>query len=190
MKICIKCSEVKNESEFYVSSKSVCKVCKLKYQKKLHEENKEEKSEYNKKYRAKNREHLANERKEWYEQNKEHFHEYHNQYRKERRKKDPLYAVMNDIRSRIRFELRKNKQSESSKKFLGCSIEELKKYLESKFHPGMTWENRGFWGWHIDHIRPIASFDLSKKEERLKCFHYTNLQPLWAIDNFRKNDKY
>jgi hypothetical protein len=74
---------------------------------------------------------------------------------------------------------------------LGCSIHELKIYLESKFLPGMTWENHGYGNdcWHIDHIIPCAGFDLTKESEQHKCFHYSNLQPLWQKDNLSKNDK-
>lgn len=72
--------------------------------------------------------------------------------------------------------------------YLGCSIQTFKTHLENKFLPGMSWENKGLW--HIDHIRPCASFDLSKEDELKKCFHYTNMQPLWAEDNLRKGSKY
>ena len=73
---------------------------------------------------------------------------------------------------------------------MGCSVEELKKYLESKFYPHsetgeiMSWENYG--EWHIDHRKPLKMFNLSKREELLKACHYTNLQPLWAKDNLIK----
>ncbi len=69
-------------------------------------------------------------------------------------------------------------------KLLDCTIPELKKYLEKQFKKGMTWNNYG--KWHVDHIRPCCKFDLSKPEEQLKCFNYTNLQPLWAEENLRK----
>lgn len=79
-------------------------------------------------------------------------------------------------------------------KLVGCSLEQLKKHLQSKFTKGMTWENygtgwhgKGMKEWHIDHIRPCASFDLSKASEQKKCFNYSNLQPLWAKDNLSKN---
>ena len=69
----------------------------------------------------------------------------------------------------------------------GCTIPYLRGYLEGKFKEGMTWENYG--SWHVDHIKPCASFDLTKKEEQEKCFHYTNLQPLWALENIKKGKK-
>ena len=70
----------------------------------------------------------------------------------------------------------------------GCSKEDLIKHLESQFTDGMTWENYG--EWHIDHIRPCCSFNLEDPEEQKTCFHWTNLQPLWAIDNMKKGGSY
>lgn len=71
---------------------------------------------------------------------------------------------------------------------VGCSIPELMTYLETRFAPNMSWDNRG--EWHIDHIRPCHSFDLTKLEEQQICFHYSNLQPLWARDNLSKGKTY
>jgi hypothetical protein len=64
----------------------------------------------------------------------------------------------------------------------------LKGYLAGKFKDGMTWENHG--EWHIDHIKPCASFNLLDEGEQKKCFHYTNLQPLWASENLSKGCKF
>lgn len=90
------------------------------------------------------------------------------------------------LRSRLyAFVKRKNKKS--SFDFIGCSIDELKEHLSSQFTEGMSWENYG--EWHIDHIKPCSSFDLSILEEQQKCFHYSNLQPLWALDNLKKGAK-
>jgi hypothetical protein len=74
---------------------------------------------------------------------------------------------------------------------LGCKISEFVKYIESKFRPGMTWQNRGRKkdNWHIDHIIPLSKFDLVKEEDRKKCFHYTNCQPLWQAENVAKSNK-
>jgi hypothetical protein len=68
-------------------------------------------------------------------------------------------------------------------------MERLKKHLESLFEEGMTWENWNREGWHIDHIKPLSSFDLRKEEEQRKAMHYTNLQPLWAEENIKKGNK-
>lgn len=71
----------------------------------------------------------------------------------------------------------------------GCTNEEFKSHLESKFVGGMSWENYGKYGWHIDHIMACAKFDLTKEKDVKKCFHYSNLQPLWHNDNYRKFNK-
>ena len=84
---------------------------------------------------------------------------------------------------------RKNiRKNNSAIKLVGCSIQFLKQYLENQFKYGMSWKNYG--KWHIDHIRPIITFDLTKKEEQQKAFHYTNLQPLWQSENCSKGGKY
>ena len=72
---------------------------------------------------------------------------------------------------------------------IGCSIDFLKSYIESLFKEGMNWDNWTKDGWHLDHIIPCSSFDLSNEEERRKCFHYSNLRPLWARDNWEKGSK-
>lgn len=77
----------------------------------------------------------------------------------------------------------------SSVKDLGCSIEFLKQYLESKFKSKMSWKNYGK-KWHVDHIKPLALFDLTKRRQFLKACHYTNLQPMWAKDNISKGNRY
>lgn len=104
----------------------------------------------------------------------------------------PETNLQNALRNRILLALksqgiRKNKRTIE---MIGCSIEELRKHLELKFLKGMTWENRGYWGWHIDHIKPISLFDLNDIEQQKTAFHYTNLQPLWMKDNFSKKNKY
>jgi len=80
-----------------------------------------------------------------------------------------------------------SKKYQDTKTLTGCSVEYLKQHLESQFTEGMSWDNYG--KFHIDHILPCASFDLSKPSEQKKCFHYTNLQPLWAADNLSKGAK-
>ena len=84
---------------------------------------------------------------------------------------------------------KEKKKAESSMNLLGCTAEHLKKHLEVQFKDDMSWENYGIKGWHIDHIKPCASYDLSIIEEQKECFHYTNLQPLWWFENLAKSDK-
>ena len=79
------------------------------------------------------------------------------------------------------------KKQSKTFELLGYSVEDLKKHLESQFKDGMSWSNHGKFGWHIDHILPCASFDLTNPEEQKKCFHYSNLQPLWWNENLAKS---
>lgn len=113
-------------------------------------------------------------------------------YEINRLKTDLNYRLQYNLRSRLHCALRlqNSKKSDLTMKLIGCSINELKRYLQSKFLRGMTWNNYGKNGWCIDHIVPCAFFDLSKAENQKKCFHYSNLQPMWAIDNMYKNSLY
>ena len=105
----------------------------------------------------------------------------------EKRKKDPVFKILTILRGRIVDVLKGHSKSDTTISMLGCTIKEFWIHLEKKFTKGMTRENHG--EWHVDHIIPCASFDLSKPEEQAKCFHYTNLQPLWAKDNIKKSNK-
>jgi hypothetical protein len=96
--------------------------------------------------------------------------------------------ISNYLRNRLDRAIQEKQRAGSAVNDLGCSINEFKDYIESKFELGMLWEN---WGeWHLDHIRPLASFDLTNKEHFLEACHYTNYQPLWAYDNIIKSNKY
>jgi hypothetical protein len=93
------------------------------------------------------------------------------------------------LRNRINRAIECDLKSGSAVSDLGCSIEEFKVYLESKWQEGMTWENHAVDGWHIDHIIPLSYFDLTNREQFLKACHYTNMQPMWAKDNLSKGNK-
>lgn len=73
---------------------------------------------------------------------------------------------------------------------IGCTWEQLRTHLESQFKSGMTWDNQGQFGWHIDHIRPLSSFDLTQPGQMAAAMHYTNLQPLWWRENIVKGGKW
>lgn len=113
------------------------------------------------------------------------------EYRQNYYNHNPQAKIAANIRSRIRGLLMRAsiRKQNHTHELIGCSWYDLKNHLESLFLEGMNWDNYGINGWHIDHIIPCNSFDLTKKEEQLKCFHYTNLQPLWALDNILKRDK-
>lgn len=102
-----------------------------------------------------------------------------------KRKENIQFKLSQNLRNRLRNGIKTG----SFIRDLGCTIAELKDHLESLFQPGMTWENYGIYGWHVDHKVPLASFDLTDREQFLKACHYSNLQPLWASDNLRKGAK-
>jgi len=124
---------------------------------------------YQKEYRKKNREKLLVQ---------------HELARKRRLKNDINVRITYNLRARLHKALHRNQKTNTTVKLLGCDIDFLKVYLNNLFTEGMSWKNYG--KWEIDHIKPCASFDLSKPEEQRKCFHYTNLQPLWENENIRK----
>jgi hypothetical protein len=102
-------------------------------------------------------------------------------YKKHKKATDVNYRMRVNLSKRLYYALdRTNKKSASIIELLGCDIVFLRNHLESKFLPTMTWDNYGTL-WHIDHILPCVSFDLSCPEQQNKCFHYSNLQPLFAI---------
>ncbi len=107
-----------------------------------------------------------------------------------RRKNDVLFKLKCNLRSRLRAVFRtasKHSKPKHTIELIGITWEELRIYLESKFKDGMNWNNYGYYGWHIDHIIPLAS--AKTEEEMIKLCHYTNLQPLWWKDNISKGDK-
>lgn len=106
---------------------------------------------------------------------------------KQRRQTDHQFKLATNLRNRLWYALKGNAKSTQTLELLGCSIERLQFHLQSQFTEGMAWDNYG--KWHIDHIIPCASFDLSDPAQQRVCFHYTNLQPLWARDNLSKGDK-
>lgn len=116
--------------------------------------------------------------------NKEYYDKYWRDYFNKRYHSDINFKLSHFLRKTINRTIFYKTKSASS--VLGCSVDELKQYLESKFISGMSWNNHG--KWHIDHIIPLSKFDLSKDGDFSKACHYTNLQPLWAIDNITKSN--
>jgi hypothetical protein len=139
-----------------------------------------------KRYRDRNKQKI----KKYQQDNKEKLCIYMKKYRKERYDKNIQFRISTILRSRLGKSIKDNFKIGSAIKDLGCSIEQLKSYLESKFLLGMSWDNYGVHGWHIDHIKPLSAFDLSDKKQILEACHYSNLQPLWAKDNLSKSDNY
>ena len=97
----------------------------------------------------------------------------------------PNSAITVRLRRRMSHALQGRLKVATTKEFLGCSPEEFREHLENQFREGMSWENHG--DWHIDHRKPCHSFDLESGEEQRKCFHHSNLQPMWGAENISKN---
>jgi hypothetical protein len=156
-------------------------------------------------YRHANKEKIKACRKRWYQRNKEKadtahklycqsnkkkVREYKRQYENKRKSNDPCYRLQCNMRilgNRVVKQLALGKKPACTEKWQGCSADELKAHLESLFSEGMSWDNYGKNGWHVDHIRPVSSF---LAEDAMLVNHYTNLQPLWATDNISKSNKY
>jgi hypothetical protein len=164
--------------------------------------NKERHAVNSKRWRVANKEKVSSQNKKRYERNKEKRSAYAKRHyeankekifarERERRKTDVMFVLAATLRCRVRNALRQQscRKGDKTIDLVGCTVAEFRDWLESKFLPGMTWENRGRHGWHIDHIIPLAKFDLSDPTQQAAAFHYTNLQPLWAKDNLRKSDK-
>ena len=110
-------------------------------------------------------------------------------YERDRKKRDPEFKLVKTLRSRLGSALKSQnvKKQHRTMDLIGQSPAFVRSYIETQFTEGMTWENHGTW--HIDHRISCCKFDLTKEEEQRKCFHYTNLQPLWAKDNLSKGGK-
>lgn len=135
--------------------------------------NKEAKLAYQKAYRAANPEKVRKNAR---------------RYRKKLLREDINFRLRHQLACRVKDALKKGyKKAAKTESLLGADIPFVRAWLEAKFLPGMSWENYGTW--HIDHIRPCASFDLTAPEQQKLCFHYSNLQPLWALDNLRKGSR-
>lgn len=138
-----------------------------------------------KKSREANREKLRERHREWRENNREHLRA----YKKRRREQNPHIALINRVTCRTWGALRSalSRKSNRTLELVGCTAHELAEWIGSQFSEGMCWERLG--EIHIDHVIPLAAFDLSDPEQQRAAFHYTNLRPMWGIDNKRKSDK-
>jgi hypothetical protein len=194
-----KCSRCKVDlviSLFYKNS-SACKICETARRRELNSDparkektklyylnrTKEQIDQYNKNQRiikSKNRKKYNDKLKKWREANPN--------YKKNRWKNDLNYRVRENLRGRLYKAIKGFTKSKNTLDLLGCSVSDLKVHLEASFDEKMNWNNYG--KWHIDHIKPCKLFDLSKESEQITCFHFSNLQPLWAKDNLEKGTNY
>lgn len=138
-------------------------------------------------YKTKNEDFYKEYNKEYYLKNSDKIKESAKRYLYNRIETDIGFKILQRCRKRLWEAVKNQRKAARTQELIGCTTEKLLKHLESKFTEGMTFENYG--KWHVDHIIPCSKFDFSKEEEQKRCFNYTNLQPLWAHDNFAKHDK-
>ena len=172
-------------AEWHVSGG--CRTCRQITAKQWQQDNPERAAEAAAKHR------LTDKRKEtlavWVETNRDKLRVQYSEKEKRYRKQKTNRAISAALSCRLRTVLKGNPKVASITVLLGCTIVEFRGYIQKQWLPGMSWDNWTKDGWHIDHIKPCSSFDLSKEYEQRACFHYTNMQPLWAVDNLRKGNK-
>jgi hypothetical protein len=203
-KICSKCRVEFDLNNFNkdISRKDglsyICKKCAIDKKNKYVDNNKDKVLLSYKKYREENKTKILENKKKYYYNNLEKTKIYRKKYNKENRdyynkweknkaETDILFRLSRNMRSRLRSFLKSEKIVKKTKTMdiVGCESHFLKEHLEQKFQQGMSWDNYGVW--HIDHIIPLSS--ANSEEEIYKLCHYTNLQPLWGIDNIKKSNK-
>lgn len=205
-KVCTKCNKIKSLSEFNKNKlgkdkrHSQCKSCLSIYCKKYYHKNKDRIKNNTKKYQEINKIKLNKKAQIYRENNKKKFKEYIKIYRiknkciikkqvlkytQKRKKNDKGFHILLNQRTRLHHALKGLTKSNRTIILLGCEIDYLLYHLQKQFKKNMSWDNYGYGKgkWVIDHIQPCCSFDLSKESEQRKCFHYTNLQPLWWEKN-------
>ena len=197
-RICTNCGEEKELSEYYIG-RTKCKSCYSDQKKIYREKNKDDINQKNKIYYYQNHTRMLEKRKKYRKNNieliKSYNKEYFKTYEKNRSKKDILYRIERYLHNLLNCSLREKNYTKKSRTYdvLGCTYEEFKIYIESKFEPWMNWDNYGLYngeecyGWDYDHITP-RSFAKSE-DELIKLFHYTNFQPLCSkINRYVKRD--
>ena len=197
-----KCLDCDKELVDAKGPKKRCDICNKEYRKLYWRigENKPERKAKNKKriqeWKQKNpdkvKEYAIKHTNKWRKENREIYLEKKRKWNRHLYENNINYKLGTLLRTRIWSSLKNQglKKKDSTMSLVGCSKEELIKHLESQFKEGMSWENWSLNGWHIDHIRPVSSFDLSDPAQVKECFHFSNLQPLWAIENLKKSDSW
>ena len=187
-KRCTKCSTIKLFNLFgpqkagYMRLKAQCRECDVEYDKQFQSKN-NTRSERDKTDKAKQY------RKKYVTKNLDWWRKYEREYRYNRRKDDMFFKIKGNLSGRLSDLINKRNLSTNTFELIGCNRETFLSHIEKQFTEGMTWENYGLKGWHIDHITPLSSFDLIIESEVKKACHYTNLQPLWWYDNLEKGNK-
>lgn len=180
MKTCSKCGVEKEDAEFRKHRRG-CRACEKAYGKAY---------EKTRSPRAVNLEDCRERSRRHYWKNPQKRNAPRAAAQKKKYNSDSSFRLMRLLRTRVTNALAgKSKKSAKTTELIGCPWVWAEVHLESLFKPGMTWENHGP-VWHVDHIKPCAAFDLRDPEQQKACFHWSNLQPLFVLENLQKSDKY
>ena len=187
--ICVKCGEDRNVNGF-VKKRLICKKCCNEVSRLYKQNNKEKISAYNKEYKLIHVDDISEYNKKYDQTNRVIIQARQTIYQKERRKRDPEFKMASTLRRRLGKIMKEigGKKSAKTLELLGCSLNFFKEWLEFRFDSDMTFENHGSY-WHVDHVKPCASYDLLDEENQKECFNWKNLQPLYWEENDSKNDK-
>lgn len=170
-----------------IKYKDFTKEEKAEYQRAYHLKNKEKRNQKAKQNYIKNKERYSERGKANYQKDKEPYRVRRRRNQKIRSQK-PEYRIINNLRVGIYCAISGKKKYKKTLEYLGCSISEFKDRLSGMFADGMSWENYGKI-WHLDHIVPVSSFDFNDEHSQRICFHYSNMQPMFAVDNMKKSNK-
>lgn len=172
MKKCTKCGVEKAETEFYKRKMShdglqpKCKPCKVELDGQHYKDNRQKRIDQVTAYRK---------------SNPESYNAYRRELQNSREATDINFRLRRRLRTRVYHALTGYQKASTTMDLIGCSLEDLRTYLEAQFEAGMTWDNYG--DWHVDHIYPLGLIDLSSAAEQRKAFNYLNLRPRWAAEN-------
>lgn len=183
MRTCKRCEIDKDDTCF--SKRNTCKQCQNEICRIYKQNNKEKISQYNKEYKQKNKDDISNYNKNYNIENRKTIQDRHTKYLKDRRKTNPQYKISLLLRNRMKKTL-KYKQGMVNK-LIGCDKNTLMSWLETNFIGDMTWENQGKL-WHIDHVIPCKMFNLEDENQQRICFNWSNMRPLYALENLKKKD--
>lgn len=176
--LCCRCSKEFPRADIHRRPPEYCPECK-----------RQARREASRRYEAKFPDRANAAKKRWVLNNSSKKREIDRRHYRNNYREGSQFQISVTYRNRVREVLRGEYKSARTLELLGCSFEESRRHIEKQFRPGMTWENYGP-VWHIDHVRPCASFDLSDPVQQRECFHYSNLQPLFAQENREKSDKW
>lgn len=188
-KRCHSCKQSKSLSEFGRDSTrkdglhGKCKSCKIIYSREYNRNNSDLLKQKKRRYYANNKDKWVQRR----EARRDEIREYNRVWQAHKYHNDPIFRLKAVLRSRLQ-NISNGRHAGSAVRDLGCSVEQLKRWIEQQFQYGMTWDNYG--QWHIDHIVPLSSFDLTQNPKVKKACHWFNLQPLWAQDNLSKGARF